>query len=151
MVTRFPLDAEALEKGDVITVSALERILKCKEDTKEYAFGLMSLREWIMREKERLGNPVTVSIHGGSLIVHEDESASDYNDKCVESGLNQCKRGFKRLMQVDADNLTPEALAKHDKRLRRHSLMLQGAKMGRRGKLPLIPYKRCLTGSENSK
>ena len=140
-VTRIPLDIEILSKGDVITQDTLIKIIGHPLGTPAYEFGLLGLKEKIMNQKEILGDPVTVRVSKGNLEVLTDELSSRYNDKRFRSHIGKMLVTHSRMMQVDDSNLEGTMQARHRKLLRRNGLTIQGALMGRSGKLQIEPYK----------
>ena len=139
--TRIPLDIESLSKGDVIMQETLIKVIGHNLGTPAYEFGLLGLREKIMQEKETLGDPVTVRVSKGNLEVLTDELSSQYNDKRFKSHIGKMLTSHGRMMQVDEMNLDEVTLKHHKKLLRRNGLTIQGALMGRSGKLAIQPYK----------
>ena len=140
-VTRIPLDIESLSKGDVITQETLIKIVGHPVGTPAYEFGLLGLREKIMDEKEVLGDPVTVRVSKGNIEVLTDELSSQYNNKRFKSHIGKMLTTHGRMMQVDESNLDEPDLNRHRKRIKRNGLTIQGALMGRSGKLQIEPYK----------
>jgi len=139
--TRIPLDIESLSKGDVIAQETLIKIIGYPIGTPAYAFKLLALCERIMSEKEMLGDPVTVRVSKGNVEVLTDELSSQYNNKCFKNKLAGMLKVHGRSLQVDESNLDEPTQARHRKLLRRNGITIQGALMGRSGKLQIEPYK----------
>ena len=130
-----PLDFDALRKGDVITIEEIERITGCKSDTTAYALKSMSLCEKIMVAKENHGDPVVAKVDKLAIRILLDHEAAVYCDGTFRAGLRKMGRGCERQSKVDTRQLTSEQIAKHERRLEVNSRTLQGAFMGRAGKL----------------
>jgi len=140
-VTRIPLNIESLGKGDVITQETLIKVIGHPLGSTAYEFGLLGLREKIMDEKELLGDPVTVRVSKGNIEILTDELSSQYNNKRFRSHIGKMLVTHGRMMQVDEANLEDADQKRHRSRLRRNGLTIQGALMGRSGKLQIEPYK----------
>jgi len=138
---RSPLDIEGLKKGDVITADELLKIVGHPAGTEKYAFGLLGLREKIMADKAAMGDPVTVRVCKGNLEVLSDELSSQYNDKRFKVNMAKMLTSHGRLMQVDDSEFAASTKKLHDKRLNKNGRTIQGALLGRSGKLELEPYK----------
>ncbi len=138
---RSPLDIEGLKKGDVIVADDLVKIIGHEAGSEKYAFGLLGLREKIMQDKAAMGDPVTVRVCKGNLEVLSDVLSSQYNDKRFKGHMGKLLTTHGRLMQVDDSEFDEKTKKLHDKRLNKNGLTIQGALMGRRGKLKLEPYK----------
>lgn len=141
-VRRSPLDIEDLNKGDIIRQEELVAITGKSLGSQDYCFAILALGEMIMKEKEKLGDPVTVRMCKGNMEILDDETASQYNDRRFVSHLSKMLKTHGRLMQVDISGFDDETKKLHDKRLERNGITLQAALMGRRGKLDLKPYER---------
>jgi len=112
---RYPVDFDALNKGDVLPVAELEDIFRIKEGHKDFVWKSLNLKQQIERELADRGRPVTVRNDHGALVICTDEDASDYNHRQRKVALRKLGRSHKRSLQVDRSSLSKEQLDKHDR------------------------------------
>lgn len=114
----WPIDVRSLVKGQTITQEECERIAGFSATHPRYPFEIMSLREFIMQESERLGTPLSIAIRGGSLVVNTDAQASDYHSRLAKMGERSIHRNFYHLAKtVDCSKLTEQERSQHDRRI----------------------------------
>ncbi len=143
---RWPMDFEALNKGDVIPIEQIERIVQAKKGTEKYALGALSLADAIMKAKAAMIEPVTCKYEKGTLVILNDGDASVYNNNAVRKGIRKIARGFRRMLYVDTSDFSLEEKDKHLRRLETNGKYLHAIKLVRRGKLNLPAYKRPTPG-----
>lgn len=137
-VTKFPIDYESLEKGDVISIAKIEHITGKKYPTQEYDLAALQLRHEIEREMEDIGYPVVTRQKQGNILILKDNEAAEYTHNGFIQKLKGMGRFLDKQLQVDTNNLSSKEKKRHLRKCRKDSLTLQGAKMGRRGKLPSL-------------
>jgi hypothetical protein len=141
----FPLDFDALKKGDEIEADRLESITNTKRGTDQYNLAVLALRARIMQELKDRGKFVTVAVVKGCLRLLTDEQAALYNARMYRAGFQRAGRSLKRLAKVDVGNLTDQQKQDHERTLLVFGKMLQAAKTARR-EIAATPYQRTLPG-----
>lgn len=147
---RYPFDFEQLEKGQVIAADAIEPIVKCKRDDKEYALKVLALKEEVERAMRELGRPVTIAMRGADMHVLSDEDASQYNDRHFVRGLRQCGRSLRRMTEVDVGQLSAERRPEHLRRLEVNGKTYGAAVATRRKSWAITGHKRTTPGLPQS-
>jgi hypothetical protein len=145
-VRRFPIDFDAVQKGDSWAPDVLEELTSTRRGTVSYQFACLELRARIMRECLDRGKPVTVAMVKGSLRVLTDEEAALYNVKTFKSGLRRSVRSVKRLARVNPANLNEAQRAEHERNLTLCSLMMTAARKARRERLQVTAHVRSVPG-----
>lgn len=106
---KYPLDFDALQKGDVITPEQITEIFGIEpSDRSNYQWSLRSLARTIERQMQRRGRPVTVDIRGYSIHVLTDKEAIRANEDEYQAGWRRMKRRYKKMLEVDVSNLSVE-------------------------------------------
>ena len=142
---RYPLDFDALNKGDVLTPESLARITSTEVGTPAYQFAILGLRCEIERELEAAGRPVTVKQDGDGLRILTDEEATDYNHAQLQAGLRKVARSHRRNLLVDRTQLSIEKQKAHDRRLIAEGAYVQSIAETRK-RLPVLPHQRTVPG-----
>ncbi len=132
MAERFPLDYDAIRKGDMMTKDELARKFNEQPGSDAYRFKLMALQATIERELDDRGRPVTVKIHHEGLCVLTDEMASEHNARQTYLGFRRMLRSHRRNMNVDQSNLAHDQKMEHQRTLIVNGRMAQAAASGRR-------------------
>lgn len=144
-VQKYPLDFDAIKKGDVISVVQQEDIFKVKEGHNEFVFQSLGLKQQIEKELALRGLPVTVRHDHGALLICTDPDASEYNDKMRARMLRRCGRAHRRNLAVDRSKLDAPALEQHDRKNGVYGAMLAAAMKVRR-RMVLAPAERSTPG-----
>jgi len=131
-VDKYPLDFDALKKGDVISVAMQEDIFKIKANNEAFAFRSLALRQRIEKELSDRGFPVTVRHDHGTLVICTDPDASEYNDRMRAKTLRAFGRAHRRNLAVDRGNLDQAQLEKHDRKNGIYGAVLSAALKVRR-------------------
>jgi len=76
VLEKYPLDFDALEKGDDIPAEKIREIIKHPPGTDEYRFALMALQERTTNELSERGLEVVIVQRKGALHVCTDKEAS---------------------------------------------------------------------------
>lgn len=143
---RYPLDFDAIAKGDQWTPDELEQITSTRRGTTQYQFACLELRMRIMRECLDRGKPVTAAMVKGSLRVLTDEEASLYNAKIFRVGQRKSARSLGRLSRVNIANLTESQKQEHERNILVFGRMLAASRRAQRGQLKLIAHARQVPG-----
>lgn len=126
-VRYFPIDFDAVKKGDSWTPEELERLTEYSRESPHYAFAVLALKSMIVRECRDRNKNFTVAVVKGCLRVLTDEEAAEYNHQMVRSGIRRSVRSFRRLTHVDVANLSISQKCEHDRRVIVYGRMLQAA------------------------
>lgn len=114
----WPIDINALAKGQDIPQSQCEEIMQAKVGTSRYPFALMALRSWIMDESARASKPLSVSIKSNGLHINMDGEASRYHAKLAKDAERSLFRNFGHLARTVTDaNLTDHERMEHRQRV----------------------------------
>jgi len=140
-VTRFPVDYDALAKGDVIPAKELSRIVGEPMRSYEYQYKITALTKEIETELWSRGKPWTVRIRNGDIVILTDAEASDYNAERVDKMRRGIYRSHRRMMAVDVAQLTTEERALHDRNAVRSGMVVAALLATRRAPQP-IPVQR---------
>lgn len=129
---RWPLDFDAINKGDTFTPDRLEVIVNFPKQTNAYRFAVLSLRERIMKELEDRNRPATVAIIKGCLCVLTDEQASVYTQRQCRIKIRGHFRNVKRMRAVCIENLSAEQRKSHERSLCIEGMVAAGIRKTRR-------------------
>lgn len=140
--TRYPIDVTDLKKGDVIGIDRLKAIIKHPVGSPKWNFGLVNLCQFIMAEKQEIGDPMTACVMDGNVCLLTDPQAAEYNNNYFSRGYRSMFRGLNRQVDVDVRNLSDEQKKLHLRRVEVNSRTAQAAYLGRHNKLKLIDSQR---------
>jgi hypothetical protein len=143
---RYPLDFDALTKGSVIRLPEIEQALGATRDTEGFGLAVLRLRGRIEEEMEERGTPATVCVRDGDLHILSDEDAAEYNPAQFSAGLRRAVRSHRRLLQVDAGQLSPLARSRFDRRAEVQGKILQSVARARR-ELAVVAHRRSTPGA----
>ena len=129
----FPLNIAELVKGTVLTIDQLEQLVGWQRDHANYSLGVQKLRDWIEWMAARAGRPVVARMERGSLAVLVDAKATHYCDDQYETAIRKGRRYHRKMQEVDAGNLTPDQLVRHDRRLTQIGAEMSAISLTRRG------------------
>jgi hypothetical protein len=115
--TRFPIDYDALNKGDTIPADRCEQILGIKQSVPRYALALLGLKERVEDELHERGKNWTLRTEKGALRVLTDAEASTYNHHESRRHRHALKRRFALGSAVDMANLTDDQRKEHERTL----------------------------------
>lgn len=141
----YPIDVMGLQKGDVIDIPTLERIVEAKEGTETYRLGILSLRAWIMKERSSRACPVIVATLAGALKVLTDPEAAEYTAQMHRQRTRQMTVNHLRALDVDVSKLSAEQRVRHESALNAQGRELQ-ALLAERRRLALEPTRRPTPG-----
>ena len=131
-VQRYPLDFDALEKGDVISAEQVEAIVEIKRDDIKYGFAAMALGKRIKKELQDRDKEVTVRMHQSALMICDDADASPYNERMIKARARGVGRFLRQLSAVDRSKLPEERVPLHDRALTVWTLTYQAMRSTRR-------------------
>lgn len=117
---RFPLDFDALQKGDIVPAETIEAAYGVTRDDRAYPLSVLRLKKEIEVQLEALGRPVTTKGEGDCIRVLTDEEALVYNARSFESDVRGLYRAQRRMMQIDAAQLSESSRESHT-----HALQVQ--------------------------
>lgn len=127
----YPLDWRSLVKGQEIPVQECERMLGVSRTDRRYGLRLVSARDYIMRCRAEIGQPVSLRISRGGLIVMTDPGASEYHAGRAEQGVRTIARHHRRLVAlVDRSALDAEAQREHDRAVALGAARIQALRIG---------------------
>jgi len=139
----YPIDVQALSKGDVIPVERIENITGETRGTPAFALATLGLRVRIENELRDIGTPMCLrGFQGESLKVLTDEEASAYKDLRAKSHLRGLARSVRDLQEVDRSRINKAGQDEHDRRLFVHGRTLQAALAGRSDAIKAVPHVR---------
>jgi hypothetical protein len=141
----YPLDFDALQKGDVITIDRLEAITDKQRGTQAFQLAVLSLRERIINECKDRDRFFTVAIVKGNLRILTDEEAAVYNSRTFKMGMKRSRKSLSRLAKVDMNNLDDLQKKSHERNLIVFGKMLQAARSAQKS-LTAAPHQRTLPG-----
>jgi len=145
----YPLDFNALQKGDVIPPEQIEKIYNVnREDVKAYQLKKLVLASQIERELGDRGRSVTVRGDGDSLRILTDPEAAEYNAKRFRHGLRAATRSHKRTMCVDVAHLDADQKLTHSRECVVQGKILQSIKDTKKA-LRLESHQRQTPGIED--
>jgi len=139
--TRWPIDFDAIQKGDTFTPARLEEIIGATRNANHYRFSVLSLRDRIMRELELRNRPATVAIIKGCLCVLTDEQASVYTQRQCCIKIRGHFRNLRRMRNVCIENLSAEQRKAHERSLCVEGMVAASIRKTKRALL-LEPHKR---------
>lgn len=148
--TRYPLDYDALKKGDVIPAAQLERILSRKRGTERYHLQLLTLRDEIERQLAIRGAIVAVRTFGDTLKILTDEEAAEHCPRRVHLGIRHAFKNHRKSLAVELPNLSDEKRRELLRTNEINSKMLSAATEARREAIrQLSSHKRSRPGLPN--
>jgi len=109
----YPMDFDAMEKGDVISVAELERITGLKSGTSAYDFAVLKLRGLIQCEQQARGRYVVIASHKGTLRILLDKEATTYLDTTRRHLCGRLGRAHRQLTAVDTAGFSQDELVDH--------------------------------------
>ena len=139
LTDKYPLDFEAIFKGQHITQQELEQITGKKAGTDEYQFALLGLQQQIQNKTN-----CTVKISNKyELQVLTDEEASRHNYKLFVQNMRSMRTRFDLNASVDVSELSDEQRPKHERNLVVQGLYIQALAQTRK-QIAVSGHKRTL-------
>jgi hypothetical protein len=121
---KYPLDFDALKKGDSISPHKLMEIVRANVGTPKYQFRVMNLERRIRREMACRGRPVNVAIVDGHLRILTDEESVPYMIRRWGVGERIMRRTLENEAIIDTGNLTEETRQRHERNIQVHGFKL---------------------------
>lgn len=115
--TPFPLDFDALKKGDVISEDRLEAITSEKRETKEYQFKAMSLADRIEREMAERGLSVYAVVRREKIRILTDDEAKEHTQRLGLQAVRKLFRAVRKGGAVDTTGFTIEQKQEHERQI----------------------------------
>lgn len=127
-ITRYPLDFDALKKGDYIPPERIEEIfqIKLEDDIKAFHLKLLGLKEQIEDRLWARGETATIKIEKDGVRILLDSEAADYNEESFNQALRKAGKAHHRNLHVNVGLLEDEKqLKQHERTLEVQGLVLQ--------------------------
>lgn len=141
----WPIDYDAIQKGDIIPVDRVEKITGKKQGCSDYDFAVLKLKDRIERELHERGNVWTLRTEKGAIKILKDEEAALYNHaEQVRARATEARR-FALMQSVDVSKLSPDILKTHERNIEVDGRFIQ-AQMNVRKELQLESTKRTTPG-----
>lgn len=115
--TPFPLDFDALNKGDVISEDRLESITSEKRGTKEYQFKTMSLADRIERELAERGLSAYAVVRREQIRILTDDEAKEHTEHLGLQAVRKLFRAFRKGAAVDTTGFTIDQKQEHERQI----------------------------------
>jgi hypothetical protein len=142
----YPVDFEALKKGDTIPAEKIEEIFNTRRTDADYSLYQMKLRSRIIGERRKMGRPVSVRCDGPALVILTDSEASQYQARRCETALDKLADGNLGLQEVDVQNLREDEMKYHERRQLVSGAMLAGAIGAKKQAIKALPHQRQTPG-----
>ena len=143
----YPLDFDALEKGQAWTPDDLERLTEKGRGTDPYRWAVLAIKDRIVRECKDRGKEFTLAVVKGCLRILTDEEAAVYNASAFRAGIRRSRRSYRRLARtVDAAKLTEGQAKDHERNLLVCGRVLVAAKAARSEALSVSVHSRSVPG-----
>ena len=117
----YPLDFDALQKGDRIEEEKVQEIVGLKPEHPNYQFGVMGLIARMESGCAERGKFFTIVNRKGCVCVLTDEEASHENDRRARNSRRAIGRACRRLIAVDPSGFDADLLKKHTRRCEMNS------------------------------
>lgn len=112
---RWPIDYDALQKGDVIPSDLLERVTNTNRESAEYAFAVLKMKDRIERELHDRNRDWTLRIHKGEIKVLTDPEAATFNHAEQVRARAAMMRRFLLALAVDVSLLDEDQRKQHER------------------------------------
>lgn len=142
----FPLDFDALQKGDSISPEHLEKLTEKTRGTDAYNLAVLALRERIIRECKDREKHFTVAVVKGHLRILTDEEAAVYNMRTFRAAFRRQHRSLRMMANtVNTAALSDTQKKEHERNLIVCGKMLQAARSAR-AQIAATPHQRTTPG-----
>lgn len=148
--SKFPIDYDSLNKGDIIPVNRVEQIVGKKQDDPMYQFALLKFTDRIQRELQDRGQWWTVRTEKGAVKILTDTEAVSYNHAEQVRARSAQLRRFALQQAVDVTQLDNESRKEHERNLEVDGKHVQ-ALLGVREQFRLSASKRSVPGLPDPK
>ena len=134
---KWPWDFDELHKGDSISEVELLKASGLDKYSPQYGFWCMELKTAIMTHKYDMGEPVVVAMVKTALVLLTDIDAAEYTERQFKAHMRAMTRNHGHQLTVDDSHFSEEERDVHRRQLLKNGRTIQGALLGRRGKLVL--------------
>jgi hypothetical protein len=115
-VERYPLDFEALNRGDTIPAERIERIYGISRNHRDYWSKQLRLRDQIEDHFLSVrGDDVSVKIESGDLVILGHRDQAHYTQQRARAAIRQYGKSFRKASAVDQSHLSDEERERHDR------------------------------------
>lgn len=111
---RWPVDVDALKKGDVIPIERVAEIVRVTPDSPRFSLLMFALAKKIERLLWDRRKYWTVRCPREGILILRDDQASKFNNDMIERRKRGLFKSHKRLHHVDVNKLSDADLKKHD-------------------------------------
>jgi hypothetical protein len=118
MEGQYPIDLDALSKGQVLTVPELERLtgVEIKKDPERFRMRAVSIQSFIMTR-----SVFTAKFEGDELRILTDSEASVYNAKRADGHAQGIMMRNRKMLQVDPSGMDVDDAKAYERNLLRTS------------------------------
>lgn len=142
----YPLDIEALEKGDHIPVEMCEPYTKSRDrNHKFYSRELEQLKEKIERRLQDMGRNWTLNCPRGGITVLTDADAATENKRQFDLHVRGMSRRLHKNLGVDTSKLDNDTKRQHEHNVVSMTMQVAACKRARR-EVGLHAHKRSTPG-----
>lgn len=112
--SRWPLDFDALQRGDLIPASKVEEIAGCTRDDRRYPMAMLRLSQQIRRHfmSER-GDDVTVVSDHDDIRIHTMQEQAAYTRREDDRRRRSYVRNLRSGLSVDLSQLNETECREH--------------------------------------
>lgn len=134
LTTRYPVNVDALNKGDRLDVQQVEHLIGCKFEDRNYSLKALRLADWISDEmRKRRGIDVITRVMRGEVVLLTDAEASKYVGVRWDESLGIQRRMIRHSLAIDRDALPDDtARANLDRATTSMAMQYAAAKKERR-------------------
>jgi hypothetical protein len=112
---RYPVDYDAVHKGDVIDIKRVEEILGKRYGTVAYQAKIVGFICEFQNQLWDRGKPFTVINRRGTVAILTDTEASVYNRRWFLGRKRGLLKNHRQLLHVDASQFDPDTAKGHDR------------------------------------
>jgi hypothetical protein len=145
MKHQYPLDFDALKKGDEINYARLCEIVGKRQNPRKQRLAFLGLKRLI--EKKRRGFICRVISDGGpeaqeKLVILLDPVAAALTHRRCHNGIRQLRRGVEAQARIDTSNLNELQKKDHQYHLQLDSLTYRALRLGQRSAAGYLAARR---------
>lgn len=124
----YPLDVDALQKGDDITEERCQEIIGEESGTDAFRFGMMRICGFIESESAADGRPLHVTCRKNTIHILLDEEDVDHQDRAGWAGYKRFVRSAVKMGQIDQGNLTALSSRRLEDEMCRRGAMISASR-----------------------
>lgn len=144
--TKWPIDWDALSKGDYIPPEQVEYATKVPRSSRKYGIACMKFQERLVAELSDRGLEVVTRQEKDGVRILDDPDATVYLEQQFKLRMAGMRTAHGRAMTVDVTRLDEETRRQHENRLHVNGWTLKAMRQGRREALKALPHKRNTPG-----